>query len=91
VPTLYVWGRRDPFLGRKAATLTAKYVTGPYRFEELKAGHWIPDNNTAELRRILGEHLEDFSAPAEPVKRAAATTKSAKRRAPRKRSPKPPG
>ncbi|MBJ7596288.1 MAG: alpha/beta fold hydrolase [Candidatus Dormibacteraeota bacterium] len=79
VPTLYVWGRRDPFLGRKAATLTAKYVTGPYRFEELKAGHWIPDNNTADLRRILGEHLEDFGAPAEPVRRpaAAATTATA--------------
>ena len=42
VPTLYIWGRRDPFLGRKAAMLTAKYVTGPYRFEEFKAGHWIP-------------------------------------------------
>ncbi len=85
VPTLYVWGRRDPFLGRKAAELTAKYVTGPYRFEVLKAGHWIPDNNTAELRRILGEHLEDFAAPAEPVRRAAkAAAAASAERAPAK-------
>ena len=64
VPTLYIWGRRDPFLGRKAAELTGAYVTGPYRFEELKAGHWIPDKNAHDLQRILGEHLEDFGEPA---------------------------
>ena len=63
VPTLYVWGRHDPFLGRKAAELTRKYVTGPYRFEELKAGHWIIDRNAADLQRVLGEHLDDFSVP----------------------------
>ncbi len=67
VPTLYIWGRRDPFLGRKAATLTAKYVTAPYRFEELKAGHWIPDRNAAQMQQILGEHLEDFGAPPAPA------------------------
>ncbi len=60
VPTLYIWGRHDPFLGRKAAELTGKYVTGPYRFEEIKAGHWIIDRNAEELQRMLGEHLEDF-------------------------------
>ncbi len=100
VPTLYIWGRRDPFLGRKAAELTAKYVTGPYRLEELKAGHWIPDNNTAEMRRILSEHLEDFGEPerhaAAPAGKRAATrpaaasspAKARAKRAPRKRAPK---
>jgi pimeloyl-ACP methyl ester carboxylesterase len=64
VPTLFIWGRRDPFLGRRAAELTAKFVTGPYRFEELKAGHWIIERNAGDLRRLLGEHLEQNSAPA---------------------------
>jgi hypothetical protein len=63
VPTLYIWGRRDFALGRRAAELTGKYVTGPYRFEEIKAGHWIIDRNPGELQRLLGEHLEDFSEP----------------------------
>jgi pimeloyl-ACP methyl ester carboxylesterase len=100
VPTLYIWGRRDPFLGRKAAELTAKYVTGPYRFEELKAGHWIPDRNAGDLQRILGEHLEDFAEAApppavtgaatgrarQPAKRKSAT-KTATKRAPARRGP----
>ncbi len=98
VPTLYIWGRRDPFLGRKAAEATAKYVTGPYRFEELKAGHWIVDRNAADLQRLLGEHLEDFGAPREespapmakrPRKGTAKPTSKAAtkpaRRTPRKR------
>ena len=41
VPTLYVWGRGDKFLGRKAAELTADYVKGPFVFCELDGGHWI--------------------------------------------------
>ncbi|HEY2594858.1 MAG TPA: alpha/beta fold hydrolase [Chloroflexota bacterium] len=101
VPTLYVWGRRDPFLGRRAAELTSKYVTGPYRFEELKAGHWIPDRNAADLQRVLGEHLDDFSEPAPVAERALVGSsasgarrhgpaKAAAKRAPRKRASKPP-
>jgi pimeloyl-ACP methyl ester carboxylesterase len=62
VPTLYIWGRRDPFLGRRAAELTAKYVTGPYRFEAINAGHWIIDRNAHDLQRLLGEHLDSRSA-----------------------------
>ena len=41
VPTLYLWGRNDKFLGRKAAELTADHVGGPYTFRELDGGHWI--------------------------------------------------
>ncbi len=91
VPTLYIWGRRDPFLGRKAAQATAKYVTGPYRFEELKAGHWIPDRNAGDLQRLLGEHLEDFGASARnaPARTAPATKpKAAKRNTSAKRAAK---
>jgi pimeloyl-ACP methyl ester carboxylesterase len=66
VPTMYIWGRRDPFLGRHAAELTAKYVTGPYRFEEISAGHWIVDRNAGDLQRLLGQHLDSHRAPATP-------------------------
>jgi pimeloyl-ACP methyl ester carboxylesterase len=55
VRTLYVWGRNDAFLGRKAAELTADYVTGPYTFLELEGGHWIQ----AEAAKPLLAHLAD--------------------------------
>ena len=42
-PTTYVWGRRDPFLGRAAAERTARHVSGDYRFVEVDAGHWLPE------------------------------------------------
>lgn len=74
VPTMYVWGRHDPFLGRRAAELTAEQVTGPYRFEELDAGHWIPDRNAADLQALLGEHLAANQAPG-PVSAAATRDK----------------
>lgn len=57
VPTLYVWGDRDPALGRAAAEATASYVTGPYRFEVVRAGHWIPETRPALLASLLTEHL----------------------------------
>jgi pimeloyl-ACP methyl ester carboxylesterase len=43
VPTTYVWGSRDPFLGRDAAERSARHVSGNYRFVEVAAGHWLPE------------------------------------------------
>lgn len=57
VPTLYVWGRHDPFLGRLAAEATERWVSGPYRFVEAGAGHWIPSRNRRALHRLLDDHL----------------------------------
>lgn len=56
-PTMFIWGRHDLFLGRRAAELTARHVVGRYRFVELDAGHWIPERNHAELTEQLAEHL----------------------------------
>jgi pimeloyl-ACP methyl ester carboxylesterase len=58
VPTLYVWGSGDAALGARAATTTARWVTGAYRFEVLSgAGHWLPEHHPEELGRLLLEHL----------------------------------
>jgi pimeloyl-ACP methyl ester carboxylesterase len=94
VPTMYIWGRHDRFLGRRAAELTAKHVTGPYRFEEINAGHWILDRNPAELQRLLGQHLESHRAPAPertPALAEAAATAPVAQKLPaaRKRAAKP--
>lgn len=57
-PTLYVWGSRDPALGRRAAEGTGRFVRGSYRFEVLEgAGHWIPELHAAQLNALVLEHL----------------------------------
>lgn len=57
-PTLYIWGNRDTALGRAPATATASFVTGPYRFEELDAPHWLPEVEPERVTGLVREHLE---------------------------------
>lgn len=58
VPTLYVWGARDPALGRHAAEATAKFVSGEYEFRVLEhAGHWLPERAPDEVVDALLPHL----------------------------------
>ena len=62
VPTLYVYATDDVALSRRAADLTARYVTGRYRYEVLQGtSHWIPEVAPQIVVRLLLEH---FSAPA---------------------------
>lgn len=57
VPTLYIWGDRDPALGRAAAEATSDYVTGRYTFEEVHAGHWLPETRPVLVTSLLLPHL----------------------------------
>ncbi|HEY1708232.1 MAG TPA: alpha/beta hydrolase [Rhizomicrobium sp.] len=57
-PTLYVWGTNDATVGRRAAELTAEYVTGPYRFVEIEgAGHFVVDQEPERVTGLLLEHI----------------------------------
>lgn len=57
-PTLYVWGERDPALGRAAAEATGGHVHGPYEFAPLAgAGHWVPELDADRLVAALLPHL----------------------------------
>ncbi len=60
VPTTFVWGARDPFLGRAAAEGTARHVRGDYRFVEVAAGHWLPEREPA---LVAAEVLARVSSP----------------------------
>jgi pimeloyl-ACP methyl ester carboxylesterase len=55
VPTTYIWGRRDPFLGRAAAEATAAYVTSDYRFVEVDGGHWLPETHAEQVGALIVE------------------------------------
>ncbi|WP_226345927.1 alpha/beta fold hydrolase [Agilicoccus flavus] len=43
VPTTYVWGRRDAYLGAAAALRTGDHCAADYRFVDLDADHWLPE------------------------------------------------
>ncbi len=59
VPTLYVWGDQDATVGRIAAELTVKYVTGPYRFVVIEgAGHFVVDQFPERVSALLLEHIQ---------------------------------
>jgi pimeloyl-ACP methyl ester carboxylesterase len=50
VPTTYVWSTGDIAIGRRAAELTSRWVTGPYDFTVLDGvSHWIPEQAPDEL------------------------------------------
>jgi pimeloyl-ACP methyl ester carboxylesterase len=56
-PTLYVYGTRDFALGSKAADLTGRYVSGPYRYERLDASHWIPEEVPDVVTKLIIDHI----------------------------------
>lgn len=60
-PVSYLWGTRDPYLGRYAAEHTAQYCTGDYRFTELDAGHWLPEKHPEAVAAAV---LERIGRPA---------------------------
>ncbi|RLY93901.1 alpha/beta fold hydrolase [Kocuria tytonicola] len=62
VPTTFVWGNRDPALGRTAAEESEVYVHAPYRFLELDAGHWLPEREAATVADAIVERISSATA-----------------------------
>jgi len=58
VPTTYIWGRADFALGRVAAERTRRHVTGPYRFVELDAGHWLPETRPTPVATVILDQVQ---------------------------------
>ena len=58
LPTLYVWGRNDATVGRRAAELTAEYVTGPYTFVPVDEGaHFVVDQFPQLVTDVVLRHI----------------------------------
>jgi pimeloyl-ACP methyl ester carboxylesterase len=58
VPTLTLWGNRDPFVGRPATAHEREFMRGPYRFMELDAGHWLMHEAAEVCRREIMAHVQ---------------------------------
>ena len=62
VPTLFIWGNRDQAIGRVAAEGGERHASGPYRFVELHAGHWLAQEEPKRVASEILEHLSGFGA-----------------------------
>jgi len=62
MPTLYIWGTADASVGRRAAELTEKFVSGPYRFVQVEGGgHFVVDQFPDRVAKLMIEHLQSTS------------------------------
>ena len=43
---MFIWGNRDPAVGRKAVELQEAYILGPNSMVELDAEHWLLETRT---------------------------------------------
>lgn len=57
VPTTYLWGRRDGFLGAEAAHKTEEFVAADYRFIELDATHWLPEDAPEDVAAAIVDQI----------------------------------
>lgn len=62
MPTTYLWGRHDAFLGAAAAKITAEYVKADYRFIPVDAGHWIPENHPDVAAQAILDRITSANA-----------------------------
>jgi pimeloyl-ACP methyl ester carboxylesterase len=58
VPTLYLWGSEDPYLGQSAAELTVHHIDAEYRFQIVEgASQWMAMEVPDEVSALLLDHL----------------------------------
>ncbi|MDP8955623.1 MAG: alpha/beta fold hydrolase [Actinomycetota bacterium] len=57
VPTLAIWGSKDPALGEKQMAGSGKYVDADWRYETIEGGHWLPITRSDEVNGLLIEFL----------------------------------
>jgi pimeloyl-ACP methyl ester carboxylesterase len=63
VPVLHLQGRRDAYVLPASARGSERHVTGPYRYTELDAGHYLPEERPDAVNDLLLDWLRD-PAPA---------------------------
>ncbi len=57
-PTLTIWGNQDSAVGRGTTVTHNSFMTGPNRFVELEAGHWLVQEQLETVSREVIAHLK---------------------------------
>jgi pimeloyl-ACP methyl ester carboxylesterase len=63
VPVLHLHGVRDAYVLASTARGSERYVTGPYSYTELDAGHFLPEERPAEVSTLLVDWLGGLTSP----------------------------
>ena len=58
VPTLFIWGNRDPAIGAYSVNEGHKYLKSDYEFLELNSGHWLIQSEYEEVKGAITRQLE---------------------------------
>lgn len=61
VPTKFIWGNQDLAIARAGVNKNEDYVSGPYQFVELNAGHWFMEFNRDEICKEIENHIFKYS------------------------------
>ncbi|MEE4025953.1 alpha/beta fold hydrolase [Gordonia sp. PKS22-38] len=57
-PTMYIWGREDPFFSPSVTERTSR-VVDDVELAELDGGHWLPETHPTELAELIGRRVRD--------------------------------
>lgn len=60
VPTLFIWGEKDKYIGAFGVENGHKFMKGYYKFVKLDAGHWLIQTRYKEIKADVFEHLLKF-------------------------------
>ncbi len=60
-PTLIIYGLKDMAIGEKSVDESEKYLTGDYKIEKLKAGHWLIQESFEAVSNSILQHLNTHS------------------------------
>jgi pimeloyl-ACP methyl ester carboxylesterase len=64
VPTVFGYGRRDPFFAAAAVRGTGALLHGPARVVALDAGHWLPETAAGRVTRLALTGVRGVSHPS---------------------------
>jgi pimeloyl-ACP methyl ester carboxylesterase len=57
IPTMVIWGNRDPAVSRMAVDIGRTHIAGPHEFVELEAGHWLVQEEPDIVRTLIERQL----------------------------------
>ncbi|NNE02288.1 MAG: alpha/beta hydrolase [Eudoraea sp.] len=65
IPTLFIWGNHDMAIGAHGVENGHGYMTGPYTFVELDAGHWLMQTKYTDMKPAILKHLKTFRSESQ--------------------------